>query len=164
ALEAAREAVSLYRALAASRPDAFTPDLAGSLNNLASFLSDLGQREAALEAAREAVSLYRALAASRPDAFTPDLAASLNNLALRLSALGQREAALEAAREAVERLGPFFLRLPAAFAGWMEPMLRHYFELAGALGREPDLACLPDILAAWQRWQSARSDDQGETP
>ncbi len=42
ALSAAEEAVRLYRALASSRPDAFTPDLAGSLNNLANVLSDLG--------------------------------------------------------------------------------------------------------------------------
>ena len=56
-MEAAEEAVRLYRALAKARPDAFTPDLAMSLNNLASFLSDLGRREAALEVAEEAVRL-----------------------------------------------------------------------------------------------------------
>src|SRR5207249_5016005 len=88
ALTMAQEAVRLYRALAAARPDAFTPDLAASLNNLANTLSDLGRREEALTAAEEAVRLRRALAAARPDAFTPDLAASLNNLANRLSDLG----------------------------------------------------------------------------
>ena len=66
ALSAAREAVDLYRALAAQRPDAFRPDLAVSLNNLATFLSELGDREAALSAAREAVEIRRALAAQRP--------------------------------------------------------------------------------------------------
>ena len=35
ALQAAEEAVQLYRELAAARPDAFRPNLAGSLNNLA---------------------------------------------------------------------------------------------------------------------------------
>ena len=35
ALQAAEEAAALYRELARARPDAFTPDLAGSLNNLA---------------------------------------------------------------------------------------------------------------------------------
>ncbi|TCO78124.1 tetratricopeptide repeat protein, partial [Plasticicumulans lactativorans] len=115
ALEAAREAVSLYRALAASRPDAFTSNLAASLNNLAVRLSALGQREAALEAAREAVDLRRALAASRPDAFTPDLAMSLNNLASFLSDLGQREAALEAAREAVDLRRALAASRPDAF-------------------------------------------------
>ena len=101
ALEAAQEAVDLYRRLAAARPDVFMPDLAMSLNNLANMLSDLGRREAALEAAQEAVELYRQLAAARPDVFIPDLAMSLNNLASLLSDLGRREPALEAAQEAV---------------------------------------------------------------
>ena len=81
ALAAAQEAADLYRGLAAERPDAFTPDLAMSLNNLANWLSELGRREEALAAAQEAADLYRGLAAARPDAFTPDLAMSLNNLA-----------------------------------------------------------------------------------
>ena len=109
ALEAAEEAVGLYRELARARPDAFTPYLAGSLNNLANRLSDLGRREAALQAAEEAVALRRELARARPDAFTPDLAMSLNNLANMLSDLGRREAALQAAEEAVA--------LPRAGAG-----------------------------------------------
>ena len=103
ALEAAAEAVALYRQLAAQRPDAFLPDLAGSLNNQGSMLSALGRREEALEAAAEAVTLYRELAAQRPDAFLPDLAMSLNNQGNRLSALGRREKALEATAEAVRR-------------------------------------------------------------
>ncbi|MGD0109963.1 MAG: tetratricopeptide repeat protein, partial [Rhodopila sp.] len=100
ALAVAEEAVSLYRALAAQRPDAFRPDLALSLNNLATMLSELGQREDAPAVAEEAVSLRRALAAQRPDAFRPDLAMSLNNLANRLSELGRREDALAVAEEA----------------------------------------------------------------
>ena len=50
ALGSADEAVGLYRELAAARPDAFTPDLAISLNNMANRLSDLGRREEALAA------------------------------------------------------------------------------------------------------------------
>ncbi|HEX2074239.1 MAG TPA: hypothetical protein VHF92_10675, partial [Geodermatophilus sp.] len=72
---------TLLRQLAAARPDAFLPDLAMSLNNLAAFLSALGRREEALERAAEAERVYRQLAAARPDAFLPDLAMSLNNLA-----------------------------------------------------------------------------------
>ena len=79
-MAAATEAADLYPALAAQRPDAFRPDLAASLNNLANRLSELGDREGALAAATEAADLYRALAAQRPDAFRPDLAMSLNNL------------------------------------------------------------------------------------
>ena len=72
--------MTVYRQLAAARPDAFAPDLAASLNNLSFQLADLGRREDALAAIEEAVSLYRQLAAARPDAFAPDLAMALNNL------------------------------------------------------------------------------------
>ena len=49
ALEAAREAVELYRGLAEASPQAYTPNLAGSLNNLANLLSEVGERNEALE-------------------------------------------------------------------------------------------------------------------
>ena len=102
ALEAAREAVRLRRALVEASPATYTSDLAMSLTNLAIRLSEVGERNEALEAAREAVELYRGLAEASPQAYTPNLAASLNNLANCLSAVGERNEALEAAREAVE--------------------------------------------------------------
>jgi tetratricopeptide (TPR) repeat protein len=98
AVEAAREAVEIYRQLAAARPDAFLPDLAMSLHNYGNSLSDVGQREAALEAAREAVEIYRQLAAARPDAFLPNLARSLHNYGNSLRDIGQRAAATLSAR------------------------------------------------------------------
>jgi tetratricopeptide (TPR) repeat protein len=101
ALNAAEEAVRLYRVLAEARPNAFIPDLARSLNNLANMLSILGRREEALTAAEEAVCLRRHLAEARPDVFIPDLALSLNNLAPMLRDLGRPEGALTVAEEAV---------------------------------------------------------------
>ena len=98
------QAVDHHRQRAADRPDAFTPDLAASLNNLSNRLADLGRREDALAAIDEAVDVYRQLAAARPDAFTPDLARSLNNLSNRLADLGRREDALAAIDEAVDTL------------------------------------------------------------
>jgi hypothetical protein len=64
----------LYRTLAGARPEAFTRDLATSLNNLATVLSKLGRREEAFAAAQEAAGLYRTLAGARPEAFRRDLA------------------------------------------------------------------------------------------
>ena len=49
ALVAAREAVELYRGLAAASPQAYTPNLAASLNNLANRFSAVGERNEALE-------------------------------------------------------------------------------------------------------------------
>ena len=102
ALEAVREAVEIYRGLAAGNPGAFNPDLAMSLNNLSNRLSEVGDREGALEASRKAIEIYRGLAAGNPGAFNPDLAMSLNNLSNRLSEVGDREGALEASRKAIE--------------------------------------------------------------
>src|SRR5204862_90222 len=91
ALVATREAVAIYRTLATRNPDAFQPDLAGSLNNVSNLLGEVGQREPALAAVREAVDLYRTLATRNPDAFRPAFATSLNSLGNRLSALGRLE-------------------------------------------------------------------------
>jgi tetratricopeptide (TPR) repeat protein len=62
ALAAANEAAGLYRDLARARPEAFTPNLAASLNNLANMLSELGQREEALATANEVIIIQRDLA------------------------------------------------------------------------------------------------------
>ena len=48
ALTAAQEAADLYRALALTLPEAFTPYLATALNTLAAALSELGRGEEAL--------------------------------------------------------------------------------------------------------------------
>jgi tetratricopeptide (TPR) repeat protein len=115
ALEATREAAEIHRKLAEARPEAFLPDLAGSLNNLGNRYGELGQREKALEATREAAEIYRRLAEARPEAFLPDLAGSLNNLGNRYSESGQREKAIPLLEEALDTLWPFFERHPTAF-------------------------------------------------
>lgn len=65
----------------AARPDAFRPDLASSLNNLAVRLADLGRPEDALAAIQEAVTIFRELAARRPDAYQQNLEQSLQVVA-----------------------------------------------------------------------------------
>ena len=97
ALDAAQEAIALYRELAATRPAEFTPDLARALSNFSYQLNDAGGRtNEALDVAHEAVALYRELAATRPAEFTPDLARALSNLSTRLNAVGRRDEALHA--------------------------------------------------------------------
>ena len=119
ALEAAREAADLYKALAEESPAAYTSDLAASLNNLAAFLSEAGERGEALEAAREAVRLRRVLAGASPAAYTPNLAASLNTLANRLSEAGERDKALHIFIEDFDRFSPATrARLLLARASW----------------------------------------------
>src|SRR2546430_13666044 len=81
-------------------PDAFTPDLAGSLYNLSNRLAGLGRREEALAAIDEAVTLYRPRPTARHHPLTPDLACSLNNLSNPLAELCRRAEALARIDEA----------------------------------------------------------------
>ena len=93
-----------------------------ALNNLATSLSEVGQREAALAPAKEAADLYRELAAKAPDAYRPDLASALNNLANRLSEVGQREAALAPAQEAAPSTASWRPRRPMPIGPiWLRP-------------------------------------------
>ena len=52
--------------MAEANPEAYLPGLAGSLNNLAVRLAELGQRQAALAPAQQAAETYRALAEANP--------------------------------------------------------------------------------------------------
>ncbi len=148
-----------YRRLAAARPDAFTPDLAGSLNNLSNRLGDLGRREDALAAIEEAVSAYRQLATARPDAFIPALAVSLNTLSIRLGDLGRREDALAASQEAVTLRRQLAAARPDAFIPTLATSLHNLSVRLGDLGRPEDaLAASQEAVTAYRQLATARPD------
>ena len=153
ALSAAQEAVELYRKLSRERPDAFTPDLAGSLNNLAKMLSDLGQREAALSTAQEAVELYRKLSRERPDAFTPDLARSLGALG-QILRVDEPLKARDCFAEGIKTLTPAFLRYPTGLAGLMGALAGEYLATAEQLGEAPDEALLAPVVEVFTQLQA----------
>ncbi|MFE3799664.1 S1 family peptidase, partial [Nocardia tengchongensis] len=131
----AAQAVDHYRAAAATDPDTYTPDLAGSLNNQSVRLLGLGRREDALAAVEEAVGYYRGLSAIRPDAFVPDLAGSLNNQASMLSGLGRREDALAAVEEAVGYYRGLAVARPDAFVPHLAGSLNNQSSMLSGLGR-----------------------------
>lgn len=135
ALDAAQNAVALYRDLARTRPGLFTPNLAGSLNNLANMLSNLGRHEYALDALQEALDLYRNLARAPQDAFTPDLAMSLNNLANVLSDLGRLEYAFDAAQEALDLYRDLARARPDTFTPDLAMSLSNLANRLSDLGR-----------------------------
>ncbi len=103
AIEAAQEARSRYRVLAAGRPE-FRPELAAALDGFAGHLNQAGDTGTGLRAAEEGVALHRELAAERPEVFRPGLAAALRTLARSLAGAAGPEAAAAPAREAVELL------------------------------------------------------------
>ncbi|RKH41453.1 tetratricopeptide repeat protein [Corallococcus sicarius] len=168
ALAATEAAVKHYRALARERPEAFLPNLAGSLGNLGIHLSEVGRREEALAATEAGVKHFRALARERPEAFLPGLADSLSNLGSQLSEVGRREEALAATEAAVKHYRALARERPEAFlpelagslsnlGNWLSDVGRRDEALAvreeavkhfRALARERPEAFLPDLATS----------------
>ncbi|GLX11171.1 hypothetical protein Misp03_80970 [Microbispora sp. NBRC 16548] len=159
ALEAVTEAVTVYRSLAETRPDAFQPDLAMALNNQATCLSNLGQREKALTAIEEAIKLYRTLAKTRPDAFLPDLAMALNNQATCLSDLGQRKEALTVIEEAVQIRRTLAKTRPDAFQPSLASSLNNQATCLSDLGqRKEALTAIEEAIKLYRTLAKTRPD------
>jgi tetratricopeptide (TPR) repeat protein len=111
ALDAAQEAVKLWRPLAEADP-AHSIDLARGVDNLRDHLDRLGRYQEALDAAQEAVKLWRPLAEADP-AHSIDLARGVDNLRDHLDRLGRYQEALDAAPEAVKLWRPLAEADPA---------------------------------------------------
>jgi tetratricopeptide (TPR) repeat protein len=95
-------ALALRRQLAESDPEEYTPDVAGTLNNLGVLLRNMGDPDAALKHYAEALEIRRKLSESHPDAYMPDVAATLNNIGVLLRNMGDPDAALKHYEEALE--------------------------------------------------------------
>ena len=160
ALGVAEEAVGHYRALAAARADAFTPDLAASLNNLANMLSDLGRREEALGPAEEAVRLRRALADAGPDAFGTELARSLWVLGDLYGDVEKLTPALDTLAEALQILAPIFSHIPQAVIEIMAGIAQSYLARCEAAGREPDVELLSPVIDVFAKLQQQEERDE----
>ncbi|WP_372672737.1 tetratricopeptide repeat protein [Amycolatopsis kentuckyensis] len=93
--------ITHHREQVETEPDRYRPDLASSLNNLGTYLQEVGRYREALGATEEAVTIYRGLAEAEPDRYRPDLASSLHNLGAYLQAVGRYREALGFAEEAV---------------------------------------------------------------
>jgi hypothetical protein len=156
----AEAAAYIYRALAKARPDAFRPELATALHNLALGLSDLGRNDEALLAAAEAISLFRDLAESGSANFAHQLASSLSNLTGMLSDCGRHEEALVAAEEAVRA----YRSLEASLPGEFRPDLARALDnLSNCLfygdRREEALVCGNEAVALFRSLAHVRPDE-----
>ncbi|MCP4549219.1 MAG: tetratricopeptide repeat protein, partial [bacterium] len=97
-----QEALKHYRGLAESNPEAFLPDVATTLNNLANLHSDTQAYGPALKEYEEALKIRRGLAESSPEDFLPDVATTLNNLAILHKATQAYGPALKEYEEALK--------------------------------------------------------------
>ncbi|MFI9502818.1 tetratricopeptide repeat protein [Nocardia sp. NPDC052566] len=100
AVEAADEAVELYRTLLERDSAAQLPDLAEALLVLGGVLLRESWDERAIVASEEAVELFDGLAAAAPDVYLSRLAAALLQLALAYAQSDQLTEAVAAARDA----------------------------------------------------------------
>ena len=74
-------ALEICRRLSLSNPQAYDPDVAMTLNNLAILYSDTQRLSESELMYKEALEIRRRLAQSNPQAYDPDVAQTLNNLA-----------------------------------------------------------------------------------
>jgi len=156
ALGAIREAVELYRRLAAASPARYEPDLAMSLNNLSNYLRETGDTPGALAAIREAVELRRRLAAASPARYEPDLAMSLNNLSNHLSETGDTPGALAAIREAVELRRRLAAASPARYEPDLANSLNNLSNHLSEMGDTPGaLAAIREAVELYRRLAAA---------
>jgi tetratricopeptide (TPR) repeat protein len=149
ALTPGREAVCLFRSLAAKWPDAFTLNLAKSVNNQAGRLGHLGRHYEALAAAQEAACLYRALVEAQPDILVVELARLLWMIGDLYTKIGKAELAIAKTTEAIQLLTPKLSANPAATAGYMAMLVENYVAQCAAVGREPDSELLGPALAVF---------------
>jgi tetratricopeptide (TPR) repeat protein len=159
ALACVEEAVALCRVLVDERPDVFRPDLAMSLNNLASMLIELGRPEDALARAEEASVLRRALAAQRPNVFRPNLAASLINLSAILREVGRREEALANGEEAVMLHRALAVDRRDAFQPDLAMSLSNLAALLSGVGRFEDALARAEEAVVLRRALAAQRPD-----
>ncbi len=158
ALTAARNAVEIWRRLAAEDPAHFEEKLAIGLFGLSHRLIETGSARDALDAINEAIGIWTRLAVQNPRHFE-SVANGFNNLSNCLSELGDRAGALEAIRKAV------------ALKRWLATQDPHYFDpaLAGTLNnlssRLSDTGNHAGALAAIQEavglWRQVAAQDPG---
>jgi tetratricopeptide (TPR) repeat protein len=159
AVAPALEAVMLYLQLTRANPVAYATAFGICASNVATCMSELGQREDAVFHSEMAVKILR-LASVYPGArVEPDLAGALRGLAAHLSEAGRREEALAAIEEAVAIWRRVAADDPAASEDDLAMSLHNLAIIVADLGREEEaLAALEEAIAIDRRLTAANPD------
>ncbi|MFD8826118.1 tetratricopeptide repeat protein [Streptomyces sp. NPDC059605] len=137
ALEAAREALSLWEELERAAPGVHGPAVVRALVNAANRYADIGDREGALVPARKAVALQHGLtgAGDAEDSTSlHGLALALGTLGRRVHDIGDREGALALTRDSVAIYRKLAARTPAAFRHGLAIALNNLAVVLAAVG------------------------------
>ena len=153
------ESLTIWRRLMQENPDAFAPDVAGTLNNLAILHADTQCQAQAEEEYAEALAIYRRLTQKDPNAFEPVVATNLNNIALLHSnarCYSQAEAEYEEALAIYRRLKQ---QRPDAFEAATARILNNLANLHHATRRYAQAeAGYEEGLAICRRWVRKNPD------
>ena len=135
--------------------------VADTLTNLASFLAEIGDREAGRAAAAEAVNIARDLTALSRE-HVPALAGALTNMASRLHGVGRFAEAVDDAEEALELYRGLASRNPA-FESDVALMLSNLGSMLDDVARpEEALRLSSEALTLRRRLQAAGRSSPGE--
>jgi tetratricopeptide (TPR) repeat protein len=133
ALDAANEAVQLYRdAIDSRKPAALAREKLALVlcNTLSRRLSEMGRVEEALHAEQEAVKIYRILWSEDRKTFTRNLGILLSNMSVALSRVGKEAESLSTMEEAIGMKrtalngGPGTVDLAQSLRGYSESLAR----------------------------------------
>ena len=153
------ESLTIWRRLMQENPDAFAPDVAGTLNNLAILHADTQCQAQAEEEYAEALAIYRRLTQKDPNAFEPVVATNLNNIALLHSnarCYSQAEAEYEEALAIYRRLKQ---QRPDAFEAATARILNNLANLHHATRRYAQAeAEYEEVVAICRRWVRKNPD------
>ncbi|MFC9327375.1 tetratricopeptide repeat protein [Kitasatospora sp. NPDC057015] len=159
ALEAAEEAVRVFRQLETDGTLANPTHLLRSLATLAIRQQDLGFGREALATAEEVVERRRHRARTGAEDDLADLATGLNNLSLCHTGEGRHVSALERSQEAVDLLRPLAERKPDAYRPLLALVLGTMSSCLGDMGRAPEaLAAVREAVEVRRRLAERRPD------
>jgi len=132
---ASKDALEIYKELAAKNPDVYNPDVALTQNNLGILYAVLGRFEEAEHAYNKALEIYKELADKNPDAYNPDVALALNNLGILYADLGRFEEAETASKDALEIYKELAAKNPDVYNSYVASLQNNLGTLYKDLGR-----------------------------
>ncbi|MBF0458165.1 MAG: tetratricopeptide repeat protein [Nitrospirae bacterium] len=128
--------------------DKYQPYVAGTRNNLAALLSDMGDMNGAKKLYEEALETCRTLEKEHPAAYLPYVATTCNNLAALLQNMGDMNGAKELYEESLEIRRTLALKYPAAYLPKVASVCDNFAILLRKMGDEKGAAKLSEEAAA----------------
>lgn len=160
ALDATKEAVTIYRTLTAADSDRYRPEFARSLSDLCQCFIELGQPANALPIGEEAIAVSRELAAINPDGYRSTLIAPLNNQSACLSTLGREADALAYGAEAVAISRELAATDPDKYCFLLAQSLNNYGTYLSGMGRYAEALSITAEAVAMRRKLVAAEPDK----